>query len=423
MSLNRKIQPSISLPKKVDLPKVETIVLDNGMKVYAIYSSQEILKIDFTFEAGKWYEDMNLEADFALPLAREGTISKTSFEINDYLDFYGASLEEHVYFSNSGFQLFTLSKYTSEVLPLLKEIFTEAIFPEHEFETKVRNKRERLSQNLAKNDFVANRLFVSSMWGSQHPYGRLTQFEDFDNLKLEAIQSYYRKHFTASNCFVILSGNYNQSTINQLNAIFGQSDWIGKHVESVEHTIYPSPQLEQYEPMKGSVQSSILLGNQSILRSHPDYDALSVLNTLFGGYFGSRLMSNIREEKGYTYGIYSSLTPYKNGTIFEISADTDISYREAVFNEIFSEIERLKTELVDNEELQTVKNYMVGRMMRSIDGAFRYADVWKSLLLFERDETSLNKYLETISEATSEDMMRLANQYFDTDKMYKIAVG
>jgi predicted Zn-dependent peptidase len=166
-----------------------------------------------------------------------------------------------------------------------------------------------------------------------------------------------------------------------------------------------------------------MIGNQSILRSHPDYDALTVLNTIFGGYFGSRLMSNIREEKGYTYGIYSSLTPYRNGTIFEISADTDISYRDAVFNEIFLEIQRLKTELVDSDELQTVKNYMVGKIMRSIDGAFRYADVWKSLLLFERDEASLNNYLNTISEVTSEDMMKLANQYFDTEKMYKIAVG
>jgi predicted Zn-dependent peptidase len=423
MSLNRKIQPSVSLPTKVDLPKVDTIVLDNGLKVYAIYSSQEILKIDFTFEAGKWYEDKNLEADFALRLAREGTQSKSSFEINDYLDFYGASLEEHVYFSNSGFQLFTLSKYTSEVLPLLKEILTEAVFPEHEFDTILRNKRERLSQNLAKNDFVANRLFVSSMWGSQHPYGRLTQFEDFDNLKLETIQSYYRKHFTASNCFVILSGNYNQSTISQLNTIFGQTDWIGKKVELIDHLVLPSSNFEQYETMKGSVQSSIMIGNKSILRSHPDYDALTVLNTIFGGYFGSRLMSNIREEKGYTYGIYSSLTPYRNGTIFEISADTDISYREAVFNEIFSEIQRLKTELVDSDELQTVKNYMVGKIMRSIDGAFRYADVWKSLLLFERDEASLNNYLNTISEVTSEDMMKFANQYFDTEKMYKIAVG
>jgi predicted Zn-dependent peptidase len=305
----------------------------------------------------------------------------------------------------------------------LKEILTEAVFPEHEFDTILRNKRERLSQNLAKNDFVANRLFVSSMWGSQHPYGRLTQFEDFDNLKLETIRSYYRKHFTASNCFVILSGNYNQSTISQLNTIFGQTDWIGKKVELIDHLVLPSSNFEQYETMKGSVQSSIMIGNKSILRSHPDYDALTVLNTIFGGYFGSRLMSNIREEKGYTYGIYSSLTPYRNGTIFEISADTDISYREAVFNEIFSEIQRLKTELVDSDELQTVKNYMVGKIMRSIDGAFRYADVWKSLLLFERDEASLNNYLNTISEVTSEDMMKFANQYFDTEKMYKIAVG
>jgi predicted Zn-dependent peptidase len=181
--------------------------------------------------------------------------------------------------------------------------------------------------------------------------------------------------------------------------------------------------MDSYLPIKDSVQSSIMVGNASILRNDPDYDELTVLNTVFGGYFGSRLMSNIREDKGYTYGIYSSLTPYRNGTIFEIGAEVGKEHKDNTFREIKLEMQRLQNEPIDEEELQTVKNYMSGRILRSVDGALRYSDVLKSMILFDRNPEKINEYLTAIQNISAERVQQLAKRYLDFEKMYRIAVG
>jgi zinc protease len=158
-------------------------VLSNGIKVYGIPSNQGVLKVDFVFDAGKWFEQKNLVADFANKLMREGTKQKSSLAINEILDFYGCNLEEQSYFSNAGFQLYSLSRNIHQVLPLMKEMLTEAAFPESEFELLRSNRKEKHLQRLAKNDYLANRLFLSNMWGVNHPYGRVTEVENFDKCK------------------------------------------------------------------------------------------------------------------------------------------------------------------------------------------------------------------------------------------------
>jgi zinc protease len=327
------------------------------------------------------------------------------------------------FFSNAGFQLFSLKKNLDHILPLIKEIFTQASFPENEFQTMSENRKARHLQNMAKNDYLANRIFLQNMWGKTHPYGRVTEEADFEKLNVAEIKSYFSNYYNAQNCFIILSGNYTDTNIQKIDSLFGQADWAGKKAVKVSHTIEANTVLDHFQAIEGAVQSTVMVGQESILKTHPDFDSLSVLNTLFGGYFGSRLMTNIREEKGYTYGVYSSLTPYKNGSIFEVSADVGIEHREATFNEIKNEMQRLQHELVSIEELETVQNYLSGRILRSVDGAFRYADVWKGILLFDKKAESINAYLETIHNMTPKKIQQLAEQYLDFDKMYKVAVG
>jgi len=422
-NINRNVAPAIHIAKHIHLPCTETFTLSNGLIVYGIKSEHEVVKIDFSFEAGKWYEPTNLVADFATRLAKEGTQTKSAFEIDDLLDFYGCNLEDHTFFSNAGFQLYSLKKNLDAILPLIKEIFTKASFTHNEFETLTEKRKAQHFQNLAKNDYLANRIFLQNMWGQAHPYGRVTEESDFEKLNIIEIKSYFFEYFNAQNCFIIISGNYTDTNISKLDSLFGQADWAGKKATKVMHSTSSNPILDHYQPIDGAVQSTVMVGQQSILKTHPDFDALSVLNTIFGGYFGSRLMTNIREEKGYTYGIYSSLTPYKNGTIFEVSADVGKEHREATFYEIKNEMQRLQHEMISKEELETVQNYLSGRILRSVDGAFRYADVWKGLLLFDKSADSVNSYLETIHSMTPKKVKYLAEQYLDFDNMYKVAVG
>ena len=423
--LNRTEVPDIKTIDSLDLPHVEKMTLDNGIPLYIINSGeQEVVKLDFVFEAGKWYEPKNLLADFVNRMMREGVKGKTAKEVADIFEFYGCNLESSVSFTSAGFQLYSLSKHLPAVLPLMMEVFTEASFAEDEFATMLNNRKQKHTERLAKNDYVANRNFLSAMWGKTHPYGRVTEFEDFENVNTDMLRDYYRTYYNAANCFVIVSGKMDDTLIKSLNNIFGTKSWMGgKAPSDIIHTVSPSPDLRQHTDKKDSVQSTVMIGNATINKYHPDFDKLSVVNTVFGGYFGSRLMANIREDKGYTYGIYSSLSSYHHGGIFEISADVGKEVAQATIDEVRNEIELMRNDLIDEDELETVKNYLIGRMMRSIDGAMKYADVYKGLILYGRDSSYLNDYLKTIQTISANEIRELSVRYLDFDKMYKVTAG
>jgi len=423
--MNRTQAPKIKTVDAIDLLPVEQIKLDNGIPVYIINAGeQEIVKIDFVFEAGKWYEPKNLLADFVNRMMREGVKGKSAKDIADIFEFYGSNLESSVSFTNAGFQLYSLNKHLPHILPLMMEIFTEASFPEDEFLTMLNNRKQKHTERLAKNDYVSNRNFLSAMWGPKHPYGRVTEFEDFENVTTGQLKDFYTQHYNAANCFIVIAGRLDASLIKSLNTVFGSSSWLGtKLSKDISFEPAPSSTLRQHTEKKDSVQTSVMIGNATINKYHPDYDKFSVVNTVFGGYFGSRLMANIREDKGYTYGIFSSLTSYQHGGILEVSAEVGKEVSEATISEVQNEINAMRNDLIDAEELDTVKNYLTGRLMRSVDGPMKYSDVYKGLVLYGKDGNYINQYLKVIRDITAEEIRDLSQQYLDFDKMFTITVG
>ena len=425
MIMNRTAAPQIKTVDTIDILPVEHIKLDNGIPVYIINSGdQEIVKIDFVFEAGKWYEPKNLLADFVNRMMREGVKGRSAKDIADIFEFYGSNLESSVSFTNAGFQLYSLNKHLPHILPLLMEIFTEASFPEDEFVTMLNNRKQKHTERLAKSDYVANRNFLSAMWGHEHPYGRVTEFQDFENVSTAQLKDFYKRYYNAGNCFILIAGKLDDAIVNSLNTVFGASAWTGaKAPKDITYESMPAGELRHHVEKKDAVQTSVMIGNATINKYHPDFDKLSVVNTVFGGYFGSRLMANIREEKGYTYGIFSSLTSYQHGGILEVSAEVGKDVSEATIAEVHNEIRAMREELIDEEELDTVKNYLTGRLMRSVDGPMKYSDVYKGLILYGKDGNYINEYLGTIHSITAEEVRELSIKYLDFDKMYKITVG
>ena len=423
--MNRATAPEIKTPDSIHLIDSHQITLDNGLPVYVINAGdEEIVKIDFVFEAGKWYEPKNLLADFVNRMMREGVKGKSAKDIADLFEFYGCNLESSVSFTNAGFQIYSLSKHLPHVLPLIMEIFTEATFPEDEFSTILNNKKQKHTERLAKNDYVANRTFLSAMWGKDHPYGRVTEYADFENVTTDMLRAYYKSYYNASNCFIVIAGKLNDELIKSLNTVFGLAGWKGEKAPAgVTHTASPMLEKRIHTDKKDAVQTTIMLGNACINRYHTDFDRLTVMNTVFGGYFGSRLMTNIREDKGYTYGIYSAVTSYQHGGILEISAEVGKEVSEATITEINNEIELMRNDLVDEDELDTVKNYMIGKLMRGVDGPMKYSDVLKGQLLYGREPAYINQYLKTIQTTTAEEIKELAVKYLNFDQMYKVTVG
>ncbi len=423
--MNRTIFPEIKTVDTVSFPETKLLHLANGVPVYVINAGeQEVVKIELMFKAGKWYEPKNLIADFTNRMMREGTTTHSAKEIADSFDYYGANLQYSAGFENAGVTLYAMSKQAAKLLPLLKEILTEATFPQAELNTVINNRKQRLKVDLEKNDFIANRHFVSALYGPKHPYGRVTELEDFKTIERSDLLSFYQRYYHPRSLTIIVSGKFEESLLQSIQQYFGSAPIINKEVVTdIVHPIEPSTELIHHTEKADSVQSAILLGNICINKQHPDFMKVSVMNTLLGGYFGSRLMTNIREDKGYTYGIYSSFVSYPHGGFFEISAEVGKDVKEATLKEIAHEINRLRTEPVSKEELQIVKNYLSGKIMRSLDGPLKFSETLKGLLTYGQSTDYIHEFLKTVKEISAEEIQVLACKYLDYDQMYKVTVG
>jgi predicted Zn-dependent peptidase len=423
--INRIEQPPVQLIKSLTLPEVKEFKLDNGVPVHTINAGeQDVVKIELIFKAGKWYETENLVADFANRMLREGTKNHSAKQLADKFDYYGANINYGAAFETAGASLYSLTNLTDQLLPLFYELFTEPVFPENELATIVSNRKQRLAVDMQKNDFLANRHFVQALYGQSHPYGRVTEPEHLDQLSSANLAAYFKQYYHPGNLNILISGKFDDTLIKQINTLFGSKLWAAQTLTlSPSHSIESSSQFVQHTEKADSVQSAVVLGNLSINKLHPDFLKLSILNTVFGGYFGSRLMSNIREEKGYTYGIHSSLVSYPHSGFLEISTEVGKEVRQATLDEIQAEINLLRTELIDEEELQTVKNYLSGKILRSIDGPLKYADTIKSLITYGQTTDYIHDFLRTIHEVEAEELRDLAVKYLDFDKMYKVTVG
>lgn len=422
--INRAEAPAISAIETVSLPAIEYITLDNGIKVYAIPSDNcDVVKFELVFKAGKWHEEKNLVADFTSRMLREGTTSKSGKALADFFDFYGSNFNTSAGAEVAAMSIYCLSKHLQQQLPTMFEVLTESIFPENELHTIISNRKQRLAVELEKNDFLSNRQFVQAIWGAQHPFGRVTQMQDFDALSCSDLKNFSTQFYNASNCFMMLAGNYSQAMLEDINRIFGQNNWKGTPAQEKTYKIESSVQKTIHLEKAESVQSAIQVGNISLHKKHPDFIRFMVANTIFGGYFGSHLMANIREEKGYTYGIHSSLISYPHGSYLDISSEVGKEVRLATLHEIEKEVNIMRNEPVDDEELETVKNYMSGRILRGVDGAIRFSETLKGLLLHEQDATHIHHLLKTVRNTTAEDILQVSQQYLNFDDMYKESVG
>lgn len=399
----------------------------NGLPVYIFHSpEQELVRIEWIFE--NKYLDGRIEnplLNSALSsLLKEGTMSMSSAEIADKVDFYGAFLVPEYSFDVTSLSLYTLNRHSKVLLPLVKDILTEASIPQEELDTYLRNNKQKFQVSIQKNDYLARRKFYNLIFGESNRYGRTPKLEDYDAISREQLIELYRKEIVPNNCTLIVSGNVSEDLINELEQIFG-FEWHKLETASSRDV----PLLKQeagdlaYEEKENALQSAIRLGSQTISRTHADYPALQFVNTLLGGFFGSRLMRNIREEKGYTYSIGSAVATLKHTGFLTIATEVGVDVTNATLVEIEKEIDLLKTTLASVEEVNLVKTYMEGSMLGSLESIFSHADKFKSVLLNDMNLKYYSYYMEEIKNMTPEKVRDIANKYLDFKQMVKVIVG
>ncbi|MBI1342069.1 MAG: insulinase family protein [Terrimonas sp.] len=427
--INRKAPPAIidATDFQLTLKPAEKYTLDNGVEVYAVHAgSQEVMMVEWVFFAGNSYEEKNLVAAATNGLIKNGTSVKTAFQINEHFEYYGSHLNRSCYNETSTLTLHCLDKHIADLLPVVRELITDSIFPAEELDVFKQNMKQRLSVNLKKSDFVASRMMDVYLFGEEHPYGKYSRHEDFDALNREELMAFYDQYYRHGKCVIFAAGNLPAQLPQLLNNYFGTLSLNAPVISAMpKHPLHPAPGAGQ--PIRvnndpDSVQGAIRIGKLFPNRHHPDFMKMQVLNNLYGGYFSSRLMSNIREDKGYTYGIYSYLQNHIQQSALIVSTEAGREVCEPTIKEVYAEMNKLREELVDEEELSLVRNYMIGTILADLDGPFHILARWKNILLNGLDEKYFYDSIHTIKTVSAEELKGLAEKYFDPASFYELVV-
>lgn len=421
---DRKHAPEIvdAVNFKLQLKQAEKFVLKNGVEVYAVDAgAEEVLAVEWVFYAGNWFEEQNLVAATTNFLLRNGTSKKTAFQINEYFEYYGSYLNRACYNETATITLHCLSKHIKELLPSVRELIVDSVMPQEELDIYKQNMKQRLKVNLKKSDFVASRLIDVYLYGENHPYGKYSKLEDFDTLNREQLLDFYKKYYQQGKLVLFVAGKLPADIASLLDQYFG--DLPNQPVALQEIMAQPvADRKYRITNDEAGVQGSVRMARSFPNRHHPDFMKVMVLNTLFGGFFGSRLMSNIREEKGYTYGIHSFIQNHIHDTAWMISTEAGKDVCEATIEEVYKEMKLLREQVVDEEELLLVRNYMMGGILGDLDGPFQIMGRWKNIVLNNLTEQYFYDSIHTIKTISAEELQFLAQKYLKPEEFYELVV-
>ncbi len=423
--LNRKKAPAQHEINNLSLLEPASITCENGLKIFVFQSKEmDLIKAEFVFN-NIFNEPERPHLNTCLAqMIKEGTSTRSSKQIAEEVDYLGAYLLPEYNFDQSSLTLYSLSRHVSKLLPVVHDVLLNSTFPQPELDTFIRNNKQSLQISLQRSDYQARRLFYKYLFG-ENRYGNIPTEDKYNELNRKEILSLYRQEIQPNNCTLFLSGNITPSILAEFRVFF-EKKW--ENNQDVVQTL-PPRLFETFKPeliveeRKEALQSSIRLAMPSINRTHEDFPAVQFVNTMLGGYFGSRLMKNIREEKGYTYSINSVNGGIKHGGFFTISTEVRAEATKSTLHEIQLEISNLRNTRASDAEISLVKNYVLGTVLGSVESIFSHVDKFKSVYFFGMSLDYFRTSNEAIRTMDSDRVLEIANKYFDYDRLLKIVVG
>lgn len=414
-------QPDIVMPRSVDMPHTVCRTTANGVKIYSLHTDDfEVLRFTLVFRAGTSVQQKPFVASSTLNMLGEGSSTMTAQQIADELDFYGSYFDVNIDRDYTYISFCSLSKFFAPTIRVAREIVLNPIFPERELKSYCQKRKQSLKIERRKIEVQSRELFAEALFGAEHPYGISASEERYDDVAREDVVAMYKRCYTAGNCFVVMSGRIDNEVMSAVEELVGGlSRGEACHVEEVPtKTTYCL-----HGEVKDALQSSIRIGRLLFPRTHPDFVGMQVVASILGGYFGSRLMSNLREEHGYTYGVSAAMINFDREGYLAIATQVAREHRDDALREIYAEIERLREELVSEEELQMVKNVMIGEILRILDGPFGIADVTIENIMCGMGNEATERSVEAIAAITVEEIRDLARRYLQQDKLVEVVVG
>ena len=423
--MDRTIQPEIQPLKNFHIQTPVRTTLPNGIPLTVINAGeQEVVRMDVLFSGGRWQQSQKLQALFTNRMLREGTTKYTAATIAEKLDYYGSWLELSSSSEYAYITVYSLNKYLAKTLEVVESMIKEPLFPQKELQTILDTNIQQYLVNTSKVDFLAHHSLLKSLYGEQHPCGKIVMEEDYHTITPEVLREFYERYYHSGNCSIFLSGKVTDDIISRVTDIFGIP--FGQYQLQMPKSSFPFaaiPEKRIFTEREDAMQSAVKMGCTTITREHPDYPKLRVLMTLFGGYFGSRLMSNIREDKGYTYGISAGVVFYPDSGLLIVSTETDNEYVEPLIQEVYHEIDRLHLDPVSAEELRIVRNYMLGEMCRSYESPFSLSDAWIFIATSGLKDDYFARSLQAVNEITPAEIQDLAQRYLCKETLKEVIAG
>ena len=420
--IDRSIAPQVFPFPALPTVNLTVRTLSTGIPCYCIGNTQiKLLRMDIRIKAGSYFQTQTSVARACIKLLTEGTEKHSSEEISEIIDYSGCYFESRSERDFAVISIYFPATSAQKIFPLLQEMFTQAVFQEDKikiFKQKIKNS---LAINLEKTSYLGYCQLAQRIFGADHPYGTTATMENIDAFTRKDVLQFYRQYYHAGNMRIFLAGNINEDIIDILDHTLGQI-----RTDTSSPAEYKAPPLADTAPVHiakpSSMQASIYLGKKFYTLTHPRWNEYEVLNTLLGGYFGSRLMTNIREDKGLAYNISSRMSAMVHDGVFYIHADVNKQQVALAVKEIYAEMNVLKEKLVDEHELITLKNYMYGSLLRNFDGVFSQLDRVMDINDFDLSMNYFEQKTTTIKSIQASALRDLAQELFTPD-FVEVVVG
>ncbi|HSV88387.1 MAG TPA: pitrilysin family protein [Bacteroidales bacterium] len=423
---NRNTPPLVSIVGQLPSLVPELTKLPNQVPVYFLNGGSEgIIKIDLLFLAGSFNQSKPLVAYTMANMLNAGTSDKTSRQIAEQFEFYGTSLQIDTQKDIIIVSVTVLKKHLEPVLDLLGGVMNDPVFPEEEVNIFARNKKSQHLVSTRRIEYLARTHFNEKLFGSGHPYGYRLRSNDFDKVQAADLKEFYRSWIHPGNLKIIVSGNPPPEMEKLLERHYGDNKQVQKVLEpeKKEFQINNLKSQRFFINHKVSLQSAIRIGKRTISRKHPDFHRLVITNALLGGYFGSRLMRNIRQDKGFTYGIQSALVSLVRDGYFFVATQVGADVWKNALEQIYLELYNLGIKPTTADELDNLKNYLAGQYIRLFDGPFAMAERLRELLVFDLSHEHYTNFLTELKSITPGIIMETARKYLNENSMTEVVVG
>lgn len=427
-SISRRTTPPPLAPERASAwPKRTTVTLDNGLQV-VLAESRAFPKISaqLYFRSGNAVVAHSAPglAEMTATVVRTGTVSRSSRQIEEDLRRMGAGLGTSSGADSSTISASGLTEFSSGILELMADIARNASFPADEFERERRQQLEELRVERTNPGFLANERFRRVLFG-EHPYAVIAPTEEqVAAFRREQLVDFYHDHYVPAGSLLLVVGDFaTEFMLDQVKGVFGSWSAPRPTMPSSPAPPHHSGRRIYLVHRPGTVQTQILLGNLSITRRNPDWYRLTLANSIYGGAFHSRLVINIREQKGYTYSPGSGLNPLRQQGYFTVRAAVRNDVVAATLTEIFYEMERMRALPVPPEEIESARNYLTGVFSLGVATQSGLLGQLSTVYLDELPEDYLETYRERIHALAADDVLAGARRHFDSANAQIVLVG